>query len=89
MQILIVDDDEAIRLPLTDILEEMGYKVVSAANGAEAWEIVQKEKVHVVITDWMMPKMDGLELTKRIRGADFSHYIYVIILKKNFFKIKK
>ncbi len=80
MRILIVDDDEDIRILLSRDLAKWGHDVVSAANGVEAWETLQKERISFVISDWMMPKMDGPELCKRIRGADFSRYIYVILL---------
>lgn len=76
MRILIVDDDRDLIMLLSDILRKGGYDVISAADGSEAWGILQREKIHFVITDWMMPEMDGLELCKRIRSAAFPYYIY-------------
>jgi len=80
MRILIADDDQDIRLLLSKTLQKWGYEVILAADGAEAWDILQKEEIHFVITDWMMPGIDGVELCKRIRGGGFSHYIYIILL---------
>ena len=80
MRILIVDDENETRILLTRILEKLGYEVTSAANGAEAWEILQDEQISFLISDWMMPKMDGLELCRRVRAANFQRYIYIILL---------
>lgn len=80
MRILIADDDGDIRLLLSKTLQKWGYEVILAADGAEAWDILQKEEIHFVITDWMMPGIDGVELCKRIREGGFSHYIYIILL---------
>lgn len=80
MRILIVEDDRDLIMLLSDILRKGGYDVISAADGSEAWGILQREKIHFVITDWMMPKMDGLELCKRIRSAAFPYYIYIVML---------
>ncbi len=80
MRILIVDDDDDIRVLLSRILQKWGHDVISASDGVEAWEILQKDHVNFVISDWMMPKMDGLELCERIRDANLSRYIYVILL---------
>lgn len=80
MHILIADDDKDTRLLLLRILQKLGHEVISAVNGAEALEILQREEVSFLITDWMMPKMDGLDLCRRIRGIEFGHYIYIIML---------
>lgn len=80
MLILIVDDDNDIRILLSRTLQKWGHEVVSAKNGMEAWEILKREVINFVISDWMMPVMDGLELCKKIRTAAFPRYVYVILL---------
>jgi len=80
MRILIVDDDNDSRLLLMQILEKLGHEVISAVNGAEAWDVLEREEVSFIISDWVMPRMDGLELCRRIRAARFPRYIYVILL---------
>ncbi len=80
MRILIADDDRDIRLLLSRILKKWGHEVFSASDGAEAWKILHEERISFVITDWMMPKLDGIELCSRIREAGFSRYIYIILL---------
>ncbi|MBP7149170.1 MAG: diguanylate cyclase [Acidobacteria bacterium] len=84
MRILIADDEIVSRKLLTAVLRQMGHEVVSARDGAEAWQLLQRETIGLVIADWMMPRMDGLELIRRIRSApderDEQHYIYVILL---------
>ncbi len=58
----------------------MGHDIVEASDGMEAWNKIQQSPVQCVITDWMMPSMDGLEVVGRIRAAEFPRYIYVILL---------
>ncbi len=80
MHLLIADDNKPSRMLLAKLLEKMGYEVFIASDGQEAWDILQDNNISFVITDWLMPRMDGLELCKKIREADFGHYIYVVIL---------
>lgn len=67
-QILIVDDDDTIRYLMKEFIETVGYKTVTAANADEALQALEAEKFEVIITDIMMPGMDGLELTEVIKG---------------------
>ncbi|MBI9076164.1 MAG: SpoIIE family protein phosphatase [Desulfatibacillum sp.] len=78
--ILIADDDEGIRNLLIEGLSAWGYQVLVAKDGEEAWEILKSIPVWLVISDWMMPGMDGPELCRRIRSASFPFYVYVILL---------
>ncbi|MFQ5636914.1 MAG: PP2C family protein-serine/threonine phosphatase [bacterium] len=80
MRILIVEDDLDSRLLLKHTLENWGHDIIASEDGAEAWQILYREPISFVITDWMMPEMDGLELCRRIRAADFKHYVYIILL---------
>jgi two-component system cell cycle response regulator len=80
MRILIVDDDEEYLKLLRMILERQGHVVFEAANGLQAWNQLQTETIPLVITDWMLPELDGVELTRRIRKANFPYYIYLILL---------
>lgn len=80
MRILIVDDDVDMRRLLLHTLQRWGYDVVPASDGAQAWEILRNEPISFVITDWIMPNLDGLELCRRIREGRFARYIYIILL---------
>ena len=66
-RILIVDDDAVIRELLAYVLKQEGYEVIEATNGAEGLQKYQAEPTDLVITDLMMPGMDGLELLKELR----------------------
>jgi sigma-B regulation protein RsbU (phosphoserine phosphatase) len=83
MKILIAEDDNISRRFLSRTLEKWGYEVVAAANGKEALDIFRKEHFSMVITDWMMPEMDGLQLVSEIRNAETSDYVYIIMLTAN------
>ena len=80
MKILIAEDELVSRRLLESRLKKWGYEVTAAKDGKEAWEIFQKEHFPMVISDWMMPEMDGLELLRRIRASERPGYVYTILL---------
>lgn len=80
MKILMADDDSVSRTVLRATLRALGHQVLEAADGSEAWSILEEQEVPLVISDWLMPKVDGLELCRRIRRRRHSKYVYVIIL---------
>ena len=70
MVFLVVDDMEGMRRILTNSLNQIGVRtVLTAVNGADAWRIIQSQPVDVVISDWNMPVMNGLDLLKKIRES--------------------
>lgn len=79
MRILLVDDDASTRRLLNAMLQKMGHEVVHANDGLEAWEILQHEQINFVLSDWLMPRMDGVELCRRLRAGDNQHYTYVVL----------
>ena len=79
MRILMVDDDMSTRLLVTRFLTNWSMST-TASDGVEALEILNREGIQLVISDWLMPRMDGLELCQRIRAGTFPGYVYVIIL---------
>ena len=72
MKILVVDDSSTMRRIIVNTLSRLGYKdTVQGADGVEAWEAMQANPdIGVVITDWNMPNMNGLELVKKIRAEE-------------------
>lgn len=80
MRILVVDDAKVSRLILEDTLTAAGHDVVTAGDGLEAWHAFQATPFTVVISDWMMPDVDGLELCRRIRAQARAQYTYIILL---------
>src|SRR5450631_2662847 len=80
VKILIVDDSLTARMWLTATLKHLGHDVVAATDGLEAWNAFQRAYYPVVITDWHMPKMDGLALSAMIRARPHEKYSYVILI---------
>lgn len=80
MKILIVDDDDLALEMLRHTLLRAGYEVETAPNGRAALEILRQGRTRLVISDWEMPEMTGIELCEEIRRGDFDGYIYVILL---------
>src|SRR6478672_2778486 len=82
MRLLIADDDPIALELLKDFLSDAGHDVTCAEDGQEALELLEKQEFQVVITDWEMPRLNGVELCKEIRrgGIANSGYLYVILL---------
>jgi putative two-component system response regulator len=80
MQVLVVDDNPIAVDMLENTLRRAGYEVLTASSGRAALEILDQGTCQLVITDWEMPEMTGLELCRRIRYLSTLNYIYVILL---------
>ncbi len=82
LNILVVDDDNNIRMFLQAVLENAGYVVLTATNGRHALEVMDKEHIDLVVLDIMMPEMDGYEFTKTLREADNNLPILMVSAKQ-------
>lgn len=80
MNILIVEDDLMTLRLLEAHLKSWGYTVVTAENGAAAWERLHEGPVDMVVTDWMLPALSGLDLCRKIRSEYQGGYLYLIIV---------
>ncbi|MBV8774011.1 MAG: anti-sigma factor antagonist [Deltaproteobacteria bacterium] len=80
MKVLIAEDEVVSRRLLQSYLQRWGHEVVTAQDGAEAWSLFQAGEFPIVISDWMMPQMDGLELIRHIRACRRAGYVYAILL---------
>ncbi len=80
MKILVAEDDNVSRRLLVRTLQKWGHDVTEAENGKRAWQLFQEEDFPLVITDWMMPEMDGIELVRNIRSVPREEYVYIIML---------
>lgn len=80
MKILIAEDEPSTRQLLQFQLEQWGHTVISAGNGRQAWELLQTHDCQLVITDWDMPEITGIDLIRKIRQAERAGYLYVILL---------
>jgi CheY-like chemotaxis protein len=67
-KILVVDDDRTLRTVLTRYLQTQGYQVQDVSSGMEALTVFEQDAPDVVVSDVMMPEMDGLEFCRRLRG---------------------
>ncbi len=76
--ILIVEDNPVSLKILEMIIKNAGYEVIPARDGSQALNILKENFIPIVITDWVMPEMDGLELCREIRQMNFSGYVYII-----------
>lgn len=83
LRVLVADDSAFVRSLLVDYLSRGNYEIATAADGAQALQIIQSEGIQLVVTDWVMPKMDGLELCRAIRSLESLEFAFVIILTAN------
>jgi len=81
MRVLIAEDDPVSERVLRSTLETNGHTVFSANNGKRAWDLLLREPVQIIVSDWMMPEMDGLELCQKVRNRRRRReYVYFILL---------
>lgn len=79
-RVLVVDDSRAQRAMLTAVLSRQGFSVAEAGSGEEALAIAQADPPDLILSDWMMPGMDGLELCRKVRDLSSEQYVYFILL---------
>ncbi|MBV9298240.1 MAG: SpoIIE family protein phosphatase [Verrucomicrobia bacterium] len=80
MKILIAEDDNVSRLVLVSALKKQGHEVVATENGLEALQVLQREYFPVLILDWLMPGMNGLEVCREVRSLLLERYTYIVLL---------
>ena len=83
MRILVVDDSSTMRRIITNVILQLGYKkddIEEAENGQIAWELLNNSQFDVVLTDWNMPIMSGLDLVKLIRNEDKYASLPIIMI---------
>lgn len=87
MKVLIADDDVVTRTMLRKMLASRDHRVLETEDGQSAWELLcavhrrpEEEPIQFVISDWMMPGLDGPSLIAHIRRAEFPHYTYIVML---------
>src|SRR5579862_480740 len=82
-QVLVVDDDPLMHRLLQHHLERAGYKLLSATNGRDAFEIASRENPGLIVMDVMMPQVNGMEALRELKKADATKTIPVIIITAN------
>ena len=80
MKILMAEDDTTSRLLFGATLRKLGYTVTAVENGQKAWEAWKQDEYSLLISDWMMPDIDGPQLCKMIRAEPSLQYTYIILL---------
>src|ERR1043166_2475370 len=84
LTILIAEDDEISATVLAAMTKTLGYVPVITPDGSAAWDVFQTSGPQIVLTDWQMPIMSGIELCKKIRERQTTDYTYVIVLTATF-----
>ena len=81
MRILLVEDDERIADPLAEDLRHQSHAVDIAYDGLAGWEFSQAASYDVILLDWMLPKLDGIQLCQRLRQSGCQAYILLLTAK--------
>jgi len=79
MRILIADDEPTSRLLLKAIVSKLGHETIVAEEGSRAWDLLSSGGIDVLLTDWMMPGIDGPELCRRVREGTGDSYVYIVL----------
>lgn len=80
LQILVIDDDEITQLTLTRILEQQGYQVTTVSNGEDGLAQAKKSPPALIICDWLMPGMDGIEVCRQVKAeAQLSATFFIVL----------
>jgi sigma-B regulation protein RsbU (phosphoserine phosphatase) len=77
-EVLVADDDPAVRLMLRTLLEADGHRVLEARDGNEAWTLIQKHHPRVVVADVRMPGLTGIQLCKKVKEDGHSHVKIIV-----------
>jgi len=80
VRVLFADDDPLMRLVLEQVLRAAGHEPTAAEDGAQAWAAFEREKPPLVILDWLMPGLDGLEVCRRIRAHPLGDVTFVLVV---------
>ncbi|MDQ4090744.1 MAG: response regulator, partial [Actinomycetota bacterium] len=80
MNVVVVDDDPLVRLVLAKAVDSMGHVSLPTDTGDGALQLIDTTAVDVVVSDWMMPGMNGLELCRRVRARDAVEYVYFMLV---------
>lgn len=83
MNILIAEDDMISRNLLKTTLKQFGHAVKAFSDGAEAWAEYDANPYRVIVSDWLMPEMDGLDFCRKVRQRPLTEYTYFILLTAN------
>lgn len=83
VKILAVEDDVVARAVLRKALQKLGHDVIEAKDGQEAWALMEAEPVRVIVSDWMMPNLSGLDLCRKLRARPEAEYIYFVLITAN------
>jgi DNA-binding response OmpR family regulator len=81
MKLLVADDDLLCRHHIVKILSRTGAEVLAVSDGEQAWQVLSTEDPpRLVVLDWVMPKLNGMELCRRIRASNWPQYTYIILV---------
>ena len=80
IKIIIAEDNEIQRTLISKLLFDFGYDVIPADDGLEALQLVQDSNVQIVLSDYQMPNLNGIDLTREVRNLDLDHYVHIIMI---------
>lgn len=81
MRILVVDDFQTMRRIVMNLMRQLGFtNMVEAADGKLAWDVLENDNIDLIVSDWNMPNMTGMELLKQVRASDkYKHIPFIMV----------
>ena len=83
LDVILAEDNIVQRTYLARMIERLGYRTIEAEDGLEALELVRTSGAQILISDYHMPHMNGIELTRAVRGLNLDHYVHIIMITGN------
>ena len=80
LKIIVAEDNAVQRLYLSKLIESLGYEAIPVDDGRAAIQQLVEAKIQIVISDYQMPNMDGIQLTQAVRALELDHYVYIIMI---------
>jgi CheY-like chemotaxis protein len=80
LEVIVAEDEPITRKRLVAVIEGLGHPVRAFSNGLEAWRAFEEKPARVIISDWLMPDMDGTELCRKVRDRPNTEYTYFILV---------
>ena len=80
LKVVVAEDDSVQRTSLERLIQRLGFETIPAEDGIAALKLIKSGEAKILVTDFQMPNLNGIELVREIRQLDLGHYVHVIMI---------